>query len=235
VFTSHFAEGVPALKGETCENTNKKRVIPMEMEFDTLHTILYYLYTDQIVFHSKSGNETVGHLMTVDVHRLYQAADQLLLPHLKDKAFEFLWHTRDIQNITARVFGEYAKTHDNLYRIYRHFFCTHLPAIVQTTEFDDFFDQLEGTDAERVNVHFRELVQTSLSRRKLVLRPQSTTNTCTGGEEENDDDDPDDLDYVPSDDGEGGYDEVDSEDLEDTEAEEDDDSTDWIEASDEEE
>jgi hypothetical protein len=171
------------------------------MEFDTLHNILHYLYTDQIVFHTKPGKETGSTLQTVDVQRLYEVADQLLLFDLKLKAFDFLCHSHDIQNITARIFGQYAKTHEDLYDPYRTFFCARLPAITRTKEFDDFFDQIEDTDSsERINTQFRDLVQRAFSRTKLVSLPQNGANTNTEEVEEDDEGDSADSDYAPCDD-----------------------------------
>lgn len=201
------------MRRETGENTNQRRVIRMEMEFHTLHSILYYLYTNQIVFHSKPGKETGSGLRTIDVHILYEMADQLLLFDLREKAENFLLYSRDIHNITARLFGHYASTHDDLYNFYRNFFCTRLPAIVQTKEFDDFFHQIEGTELyERRNTEFRDLVQTAFSRTNIVSLPkkpaapypETGTAEVEEEEEEEEDDETDSADsnYVPSEDEE---------------------------------
>lgn len=116
--------------------------------------------------------------------------------------------------------------------VYRYFFRTRLPAIVQTMEFDYFFDRLEGPDAENINAQFRNLVQTALFSKKFVSLPQSTANISTEREEENHDDDSADSDYVP-DDEENGDDEMENEDQEDKEAEEDSDSEDELETMEE--
>jgi hypothetical protein len=189
------------MRGQTGEHTSQRRVIPMEMEFHTLHNVLHYLYTNQIVLHSKPGKETGNALRTVDVQRLHEAADQLLLFDLREKASNFLCRSHDIQNITARVFGHFARTHEDIYNSYRNFFCARLPAIVQTEKFDDFFHQIE--DADPINTQFRDLVQTAFSCTDLVSLPTKPTNVGTAGkeqEEEDDDSDSADADYVPSDD-----------------------------------
>ena len=166
MFTSGFTEGTP--ERETSDNTHEKRVVSTETDFHTLHNILHYLYTNQITFHSKPGKESTIGPRTVDVHKLYQAADQYLLPNLKEKALDFLFLSSDIHNITARMFGESARTYDDIDEIYSDFFCCHLPSIVQTVEFEKYFDGLEGSDAHRSNTLFRKLVQRALHGKTLV-------------------------------------------------------------------
>jgi hypothetical protein len=202
VFTSGFSEGISDVKGSTNKNVNEKRVVSTEVGFDILHNILHYFYTNQITFHSKPGKEPVTGPRTVDVQSIYEIADRFLLPHLKDKALYFLGGSCDIQNITGRMFGEYARTHEHLDLVYRAFFRTHLPLIVQTIEFNNFFEQLEGSDADQINARFRKVVQESLRGKKLVASRQSITSTCIETEDEDDDDDDDstDLDYEPDDD-----------------------------------
>jgi hypothetical protein len=83
--------------------------------------------------------------------------------------------------------------------VYRFFFRTYLPLIVQTFEFDNFFEHLEGSDADQINAQFREVVQESLRGKKLVASHQCT-RTSIETEDEDDDDDSADLDYEPDDD-----------------------------------
>ena len=191
MFSSGFSEGLT--------NVNEKRVVSTEVDFHTLHNILHYLYTNQITFHSKPGKEPTNGPITVDVQSIYEAADRFLLPLLKDKALNFLRCSCDIQNVTGRMFGEFARKHEDLDLHYRFFFQTHLPLIVQTIEFDDFFERLEGSDAGQTSA-FRKLVQDSLRGKKLVASQQSTTSTCNETDDEDDDNDSADLDYEPDDD-----------------------------------
>jgi len=161
----------------TNENVNAKRVVSTEMDFHTLHNILHYLYTNQITFHSKPGKEPATGPKTVDAQGIYEAADQFLLPRLKDKALYFLSHSCDIQNITGRMFGEFARKHEDMNIAYRLFFRPHLPLIVQTIEFNNFFEKLEDSNADQINARFRKLVQQTLRGKKLVASHQSITNT----------------------------------------------------------
>ena len=200
MFASGFSEGISVIKGLTNENVNEKRVVSTEVDFHTLHNILHYLYTNQITFHSKPGKEPATGPRTVDVQSIYEAADRFLLARLKDKALYFLSHSYDIQNITGRMFGEFARTHEDLNLEYRFFFRTYFPLIVQTVEFDNFFERLEGSDADQINARFRKVVQECLHGKKLVASHQSTTSTCIETEDDDDDDDSTDLDYEPDDD-----------------------------------
>ena len=192
MFASGFSEGLT--------NVNEKRVVSTEVDFHTLHNILHYLYTNQITFHSKPGKEPINSPRTVDVQSIYEAADRFLLPLLKDKALYFLRCSCDIQNVTGRMFGEFARNHEELDLQYRFFFQTHLPLIVQTIEFDDFFERLEGSDADQISARFRKVVRDSLRGKKLVASQQSTTSTCIETDDEDDDNDSADLDYEPDDD-----------------------------------
>jgi len=218
VFASGFSEGISVIKGSTYENVNEKRVVSTEVDFDTLHNVLYYLYTNQITFHSKPGKESPTGPRTVDVQGIYEVADRFLLTRLKDKALDFLRHSCDIQNVTGRMFGEFARMHEDMNLEYLFFFRTHLPLIVQMVEFDNFFERLEGSDADQIqiNARFREVVQQSLRGKKLVVSHQSTTNTCIESESE---DDSADSDYEPDDDGKGEQEREDEDDEEDEEEE----------------
>jgi hypothetical protein len=201
------------------ENVNEKRVVSTEVDFHTLHNILHYLHTNQITFHSKPGKESVTGPKTVDVQSIYEVADRFLLPHLQDKALYFLRRSCDIHNITGRIFGEFAKTHDDMYCAYRFFFRNNLPSIVQTIEFHKFFEQLEGSDPDQIHARFRKIVQESLHGKKLVASHQRTTSASIEVEDDGDDDDSMDSDYEPEDDQK---EDEEGDDKEDDEEEEDD-------------
>ena len=195
MFASGFSEGVSAVNGETGEKVNDKRVISTETELHTVHNILHYLYTNQIIFHSKPGNAPATGPRTVDVHRLYQAADQYLLPTLKEKALAFLYHSCNIQNITSRLFGEFARNHADINIRYRCVFCPRLPSIVRTVEFDEYFDGLEGSDADKSNALFRELVKVSLCYKRFVRLPEMSKHIPPSQEQEDETDNSTDSDY----------------------------------------
>jgi len=226
-FASGFSEGISnprACESPTSETGNHRRVIPTDIDFDTLRNILHYLYTNQITFHSKPGKQQTTGPRTVDVERIFEAADRLLLADLVDKAWSFLHESCDIQNITARIFGEFPKRHEPLNLIYRNFFRTRLSLIVQTSEFEDFFDQLRGPNAHQINAQFRELLQSS-----FVAQPQSIASSL-GLPEYDESLDLDDGEYNPDDVDmqEGDRDNGDDEDEDD-----DDDYGDELEVSDE--
>jgi hypothetical protein len=116
------------------------------------------------------------------------------------------------------MFGEFARKHEDLNIAYRLFFRTHLPLIIQTVEYDNVFERLEGSDADQVHAQFRKLVQQSLRGKKLVASHQSIIRTSIEVEDDNDDDDGDDsmdLDYEPDDNEKGDDEKEDEEDKED--------------------
>ena len=186
MFASGFSESVSIHSGETGENVNEKRVISTETELHTVHNILHYLYTNQITFHSKPGKAPATGPRTVDVHRLYQAADQYLLPSLKEKALSFLLFSCDIQNITSRMFGEFARKHEDINVRYRSAFCQRLPSIIRTVEFDKYFAGLEGPEADKSNALFRELVRVALYSKEFVRLPEASKDMASshGSEKE---------------------------------------------------
>jgi hypothetical protein len=168
------------------------------VDFHTLHNVLHYLYTNQITFHSKPGKEPRTGPRTVDAQSVYEAADRFLLPSLKYKALYFLRHSCNIQNVTGRMFGEFARTHEELDAVYSCFFGRRLRLIVQTFEFEDFFERLESSDADRINMRFRKAIQKFLCKKKLVGSHQNTSSTYIEIEDE-DEDDSADSDYEPDD------------------------------------
>ena len=156
VFNSQFCEGnIPTIG---------RRSIDVEEDFDVLHSIIYYLYTGQITF-DDDPSSSVSTPKVTDPGIIYSAADRFLLPELKDKAYNFFISTLDVKNITSRVFDEQLTLHTEVDEVCSSFFKIRVGDIMETSEYKEFFAELENCPCERrawVNSKFRALVEGQL-------------------------------------------------------------------------
>ena len=173
MFNSGFLEGL--LVTQQGEPVGGRRVITIPEDFDVFHNILYYLYTGIIVFDTSPEDlePSLNTPKTVDVHALYAAADRFLLTDLQQKAFDFLQKTCTVENITSRVFGDFAGTHHEVTKFYKDFFKEHIGAVVMSFDYKNFFEEAEGWSAKRraeVNSKFRELAEERLKKTEAEIR-----------------------------------------------------------------
>ena len=119
----------------------------MDENYDMFHLVLSFLYTERICFATsgeiKPDPET---LMTCDAEGVYAISGRLKLPSLQSKAFHFMQITTDLQNITSRVFGEFASKHPGVEKWYDEYFKTHRQEILVQKEYNKFMDTLEQRD-----------------------------------------------------------------------------------------
>jgi hypothetical protein len=166
VFNSGFSEGQSNSIADSVDNTlfEKRRIIKTSENYQLFYSILYYLYTEVIVFDTDPNYPSEESLETPsDVESIYAAADRMLLTDLKEKALDFLRRTCSIENITTRVFGHTASAYEELNEIYASYFKKHLEEVIQTLEYQEFFQELEESSdiSLKLNISskFRKLVE----------------------------------------------------------------------------
>lgn len=132
-------------------------------DFELLHNILYYLYTDHITFGIEVDIIPSPHLPKIcDVEDIYMAADRMFLEELKQKALHFLELSCTPGNITSRVMSKFAKLHEEIATIYGEYFRKNWSRIKGTIEFNQFFKNLNDKDINeilRVYTKFQELMK----------------------------------------------------------------------------
>jgi hypothetical protein len=181
VFQSGFSEGKTinsnSATSEGCEEhagfLERRRIIKVVDDYDTLHNILYFLYTGIIVFDTDPNNSQYTRFpraktpcRTMDVEMLHSAADRFLLTDLKKMTSDFLKSTCTLENITSRVFGESAGLFPDLDQSYSAYFKANLAEVMETKDFKIFFDELENSSdislRKKINSTFRALVHDQL-------------------------------------------------------------------------
>jgi hypothetical protein len=173
VFSSSFAEGDSATAAKISalpsdgdhSDYYPRRIIPMEDDFDVVHNILYYLYTNRIFFSSKSqpSPKIFYDPKICDAEEIYALAHRLELNALRKKALSYLRLSCNPRNITTRVFSAYASVYEEMGDVYREYFRKNWTEIRGTSEFEDYFKELEEIaereEIVRVNQRYRELMK----------------------------------------------------------------------------
>jgi hypothetical protein len=119
--------------------------INTEDNYDILHNILYYIYTDRIIFGTRDGVCPSKNLPKIcSAEDIYETADRMMLDKLRLKAFEFLGVTCDKHNITSRVMSKFADVHPKVAKLYDDYFQKHWESIKGTEEFKQAFTEVEG-------------------------------------------------------------------------------------------
>jgi hypothetical protein len=116
-------------------------------DFNLMHNILYYIYTDRITFGTDVDSSIGANLPKLcPAEEIYEAADRMLLNELKQKALNFLELTCTIKNITSRVMSEFAHLHSDVAAVYDDYFRKNWCEIQETAEFAKSLIGLDDTD-----------------------------------------------------------------------------------------
>lgn len=123
-------------------------IIDLEEDFDLLHTILFYIYTDRISF---AGDVDASRWGAIDpampkpckVDDILYTAGLLGMDKLGDKARTFIYRSCTAENITERLF---AKTSRDISRIYVSFYCNNWDKIKRSRSDEQYFEEREAKD-----------------------------------------------------------------------------------------
>lgn len=174
VFASSFQEGDLTTAGrisgspdldDAVIQVHRRRVVMVE-DFDVVHNVLYYMYTNSITFSTTSSQDSDknenGEPSVGDTEAIYALAHRLDLESLQSKALRFLEMTCTVRNITDRVFGEFASLYEEVGEIYEKYFKKHWVEVRETQEFGEYFSMMEEkedfAELRRVFRKFRELM-----------------------------------------------------------------------------
>lgn len=151
MFASRFSEGdtVAALRPDAHEYS--RRIIRSEEDFEILHTVLYYLYTEKVYL--RTDDTLVGPSNVpsyCDAEEIFAIAHRYHIAQLKQKALIFLRDTCNAENIVQRVFSELAILYDEVGEIYGTFFQRHWNEIRERKELDRYLESLEKNNSPRI-------------------------------------------------------------------------------------
>jgi hypothetical protein len=173
VFNSSFAEGRPSspptkliTNGYTTPPLSSRRQVAVDDDYDLFHIVLFYLYTDRICFTTTSEYTSKTDLpSTTDAEGVYAIAHRLMLDSLMAKALHFLESTSNVRNITARTFGGFGAIHEEVGKLYDEVFVGLWSLVKHSSDFEDFFAELDEDSAEskRANTKFRVMTANRLT------------------------------------------------------------------------
>jgi hypothetical protein len=148
VFKSGFAEGdaIDLRSGENGKCPAGKKTLTVIDDYDLFHNVLYYIYTDHISF---STNLSFDHSVSrkpglCAAEDIYAIADRLLLNDLKDKALEFLFSSRTVEDITSHLFSPFALLHKPVGAKYAYMFRKNWNGVKKTMAYRQFVENMEG-------------------------------------------------------------------------------------------
>jgi hypothetical protein len=167
VFESRFAEGDGGRIQCNCDPRAiqyiSARTIESIEDFELLHSVVYYLYTDKVCFTTAVVGEEQGEIPECDAEAAYAIADRFQLEGLKAKARAFLLDTCCIINIVPRILGEFAFEYEELGRSYENIFFRLWDQVRDTDKLSKFLLSLEESDdrgkASRANQRVWELMK----------------------------------------------------------------------------
>lgn len=144
----------------------RRRIIDMTDDFDIVHNVLYYMYTNCITFSTVneddlSPNESVVPRICA-AEDIFAIAHRLSIKSLQIKALHFLEATCNVRNITCRVLSDFASLYEELWEVYKAYFKENWAEIRCTAEFREYFstvDEIEdASQIRRIFKAFRELM-----------------------------------------------------------------------------
>lgn len=93
---------------------------------------------------------------------IYEIADYLEIECLRRKALDFLEATCTVNNIAARAFGNFAKTHQEVARIYDKYFITHWEQVRKSSVFEEFFNMEDPIEYRRIHDKLRKMIRNDI-------------------------------------------------------------------------
>ena len=174
MFASSFSEGDSTVAAKSASsqvsddtlNQIPRRRILMEDDFDVVHNVLYYIYTNRITFSTSEDLSSKPAMpRNCDAEEIYALAHRLELENLQTKTLRFLKSTCNVRNITTRVLSKFAMLYEDVGKAYEDYFKEHWRQIRGTTKFREYFSAVEEkgdlTEIRRVHKRFRELMEES--------------------------------------------------------------------------
>jgi hypothetical protein len=115
------------IENDETEPTENRQVLYMdhdtdEIDFVTLHNILYYIYTGcvnlfQPNIRNPLPNLPKGYPDQADPVSLFRNADKFMLPELRDRCYKHLQFSLTVENVAERLFSTDAQHHEDLRKL----------------------------------------------------------------------------------------------------------------------
>jgi hypothetical protein len=136
----------------------KQTITVADQNYNLLHNILFYIYTNRILLtlKSKTNPSGPGSPRPCDVEGIYSVAEKLFIEKLRQKCLSFLKETCAIDNITKRLMGTASKESTELSDMYQQYFKANWAEISRSRDHkeamkdlrSEAYDIEEGSDFE---------------------------------------------------------------------------------------
>lgn len=136
----------------------KETITVADENYNLLHNILFYIYTNRIllVLKLKTKPSGPGAPKPCDVEEIYSVAEKLFLEKLRQKCLSFLKETCAIDNITKRLMGTASKESTELSDMYQRYLKANWAEISRSRDHkeamkdlrSEAYDNDEGSDFE---------------------------------------------------------------------------------------
>ena len=148
----------PETRGHRNNDQPNRTIIRVEdIDFTTMHNILYYLYTGCVNLHHYYHNvlgqceevEPDAYPNEADALQLYHAANQFLIEDLETRCYFYLSSTCTLENITQRLFNNAKCTHhEKILNMYLDYVIKNFDSIKMSKEWEETLRNMKDSSPE---------------------------------------------------------------------------------------
>ena len=135
-----------------------------DVDFVTMHNILYFLYTGCVNLHHDSAllpEHPAGYPPPVDATALYHAANMYLLEPLEERCYRYLASTCMVSNICERLFSSICKVHEKLKNKYFEYLVQNYDEVKMSQEWKDTILHISDCSPEEASYQLDVLLEIS--------------------------------------------------------------------------
>jgi hypothetical protein len=151
---------VPAKVIET-RRDERTIIVVNDVDFITMHNILYYLYTGCVNLHFR-GKKTgpSGYPEPADPFSLYRAANMYMLEELETRCCHYLQSTLHPENLVERLFDTpECAHHDRIRNMYLEYLKKNFESIKKTEDWEEMWLGMKDCSEEQVAYKSRLLLE----------------------------------------------------------------------------
>jgi BTB/POZ domain len=152
----------------TTDDQGRVMVYIDDIDFVTMHNLLYFLYTGYVNLHHDPDSvqsdlrNPDGYPDVVDAFSMYRAANMYLLEELEDRCYRYLVLTCSPENICERLFGNPACIHyDKIRNSLLEYVAKNYDTIKMSKEWEDMLLDLKNCSQELVAYRSKILLDVS--------------------------------------------------------------------------
>ena len=151
------------LTGKVVERPRDERTIIVvdDVDFTTMHNILYYLYTGRVNLHFREKKlGPSGYPQPADPFLLYRAANMYMLEELENRCCHYLQSTLHPENLVERFFDNpECAHHGRIHNMYLEYLKKNFESIKKTEDWQDMWLGMKDCSEEQVEYKSRLLFE----------------------------------------------------------------------------